>query len=282
MSLVTLRQVLQDARKRKYAVGGFNVFNFETLGAVVEVAEELKAPLVLGIAERLFKFVDVDTLAAAMARTAQRSSVPIALHLDHGHSFDGVMKAVRWGFTSVMFDGSTLALAENLKKTKEITRIAHSLGMSVEGELGYVGFCASESAVPNGFLVTAEEAADFVEKTKIDALAIAVGDNHGVHRGGSVLNLERLSELHTLIDVPLVLHGGSKMSREDCLKSIENGICKINIATDMSLSAAERLKAELAKNPSSNYIHLMSSVKKGVKDLVRKYMLNFDCISRSI
>ena len=282
MALVTLRQVLQDARKRKYAVGGFNVFNFETLGAVVEVAEELKAPLVLGIAERLFKFVDVDALAAAMARSAQRTSVPVALHLDHGHTYEGVMKAVRWGFTSVMFDGSALTMADNLKKTKEITRIAHSLGICVEGELGYIGHCGDIAGSVAREPVSAEEAADFVAKTKIDALAVAVGANHHATTGMGGLNIARLAELNHMVDVPLVLHGGSKLSREDCRMVIDNGISKINIATDMSLSAAERLRAELAKSPTANYIHLMTSVKKGVKDLVRKYMLNFDCISRAI
>ncbi len=282
MALVTLRQVLQDAQKRKYAVGGFNVFNFETLGAVVEVAEELKAPLVLGIAERLFKFVDVDTLAAAMARAAQRTSVPVALHLDHGHTYEGVMRAVRWGFTSVMFDGSALSIADNLKKTKEITRIAHSLGISVEGELGYVGHCDDVTGITSNEPVTTDVVIDFVAKTKIDALAVAVGTNHGKFKSMDGLNIARLAELSRAVDVPLVLHGGSKLSREDCRLVIDNGISKINIATDMSLSAAERLKSELAKSPSANYIHLMTSVKKGVKDLVRKYMLNFDSISRAI
>lgn len=282
MALVTLRQVLQDAKKRKYAVGGFNVFNFETLGAVVEVAEELKAPLVLGIAERLFKFVDVDTLAAAMARAAQRTSVPVALHLDHGQTYEGVMRAVRWGFTSVMFDGSALSFADNLKKTKEISRIAHSLGISVEGELGYVGHNGKSAGSSEEETITADKVVDFVAKTKIDALAVAVGTNHGGSKFMGGLDIARLLELSQVVDIPLVLHGGSKLSREDCRLVINNGISKINIATDMSTSASERLKAELAKSPSANYIHLMTSVKKGVKDLVRKYMLNFDCISRAI
>ena len=281
MALVTLRQVLQDARKRKYAVGGFNVFNFETLGAVVEVAEELKSPLVLGIAERLFKFVDVDTLAAAMARAAQRTSVPVALHLDHGHTYEGVMRAIRWGFTSVMYDGSALAIAENQKKTREIVRIAHSLGISVEGELGYVGHQEGD-ADGCGEVLTLDMAADFVVKTKIDALAVAASVNHGANKGKAVIDFDRIAELSSAVDVPLVLHGGSKLSREDCRKVIDQGICKINIATDMSLSAAEKLKAELAKTPAANYIHLMTAVKKGSKELVRKYMLNFDCISRAI
>ena len=175
MALVTMRELLQDARKRRYAVGGFNVFNFETLGAVVEVAEELKTPLVMGIPERLFKFVDVDTLSAAMVRAAQKAAVPVALHLDHGHTYEGVMKAIRWGFTSVMFDGSAMPLSDNLKRTKEITRIAHSLGITVEGELGYVGFYDNISDVTGNDVLTPDMAADFVNKTQIDALAIAGG-----------------------------------------------------------------------------------------------------------
>lgn len=282
MALVTMRELLQDAQKRKYAVGGFNVFNFETLGAVVEVAEELKAPLVLGIPERLFKFVGVDMLAAAMANAAQKSTVPIALHLDHGHTYEGLMKALRWGFTSVMYDGSALPFAENLKRTKDITRIARSLGLSVEGELGYIGCYDGMEKIGEENLVTSEMAAEFVEKTKIDALAVSIGNNHGSYRGSPQLKFERLNELYTNVHVPLVMHGGSKLSKEECRLAITSGISKINVATGMSLAASETLKTELQKNPTANYISLMTAVKKGVKDSVRKYMLAFDCISKAI
>ncbi|MDU4962243.1 MAG: class II fructose-bisphosphate aldolase [Sporomusaceae bacterium] len=280
MALVTLADILKDARKRNYAVGGFNVFNFETLGAVVEVAEELKTPLVLGIAERLFKFADVDTLAAAMLKAAQKSSVPIALHLDHGHTYEGLMKAIRWGFTSVMYDGSALPLEENIKRTKDITRIAHSLGLSVEGELGYIG--CLEGIAPSASAVSKPElAAEYVQKTKIDALAVGIGHNHGNGKTPA-LNYTKLEELHKAVHVPLVMHGGSRMQREEYRRVIDAGIAKINIATDMSMAAAETLKSELAKNPASNYISLMTVVKKGVKDSVRKYMLSFDCISKAL
>ncbi len=281
MALVTLADILKDARKRNYAVGGFNVFNFETLGAVVEVAEELKTPLVLGIAERLFKFVDVDTLAAAMLKAAQKSSVPIALHLDHGHTYEGLMKAIRWGFTSVMYDGSALPLEENIKRTKDITRIAHSLGLSVEGELGYIG-CLEGIEAADSKISQPEIAAEFVQRTKIDALAVGIGHNHGKVRELPTLNHAKLSDLYDAVRVPLVMHGGSRMHKDEYSKVINAGIAKINIATDMSMVAAETLKNELAKNPASNYITLMTTVKKGVKDSVRKYMLSFDCISKAI
>ena len=279
MALVTMSELLQDARRRKYAVGGFNVFNLETLGAVVEVAEELKTPLVLGLTERFFKFVDADALSAAMVRAAHKTSVPIALHLDHGHTYEGIIRAIRWGFTSVMYDGSSLALEENLKRTKEVTRIAHSLGVSVEGELGYVG--CYEPVEEGQNMIRSDVAARFVDKTKIDALAVGVGNHHGIDKG-VVLNIPKLQELNNIVSVPLVMHGGARLSKEEYFKSIQAGISKINISTDTSLVAGEKLKEELARNPKANYIHLMTAVKKGVKDSVRKYMLHFDCISKAI
>lgn len=280
MSLVTMKELLQDAKKRKYAVGSFNVFNFETLNAAVEVAEELKTPLVLGIPERLFKFVDVDTLGAAMVGAAQKSSAPIALHLDHGHTYEGVLKAIRWGFTSVMFDGSALPFADNVKITKEITKIAHSLGISVEGELGYFS-CNGSHEITESNMVKPQEAEEFVRKTHVDALAVAVGNIHGAYKGTAKLNFSRLSELSAILDIPLVLHGGARLTKEEYKSSIEAGVSKINIATDMSLVAAKTLKDELTKSPEANYIHLMMIVKKGVKDRVRQYMLYFDCISKA-
>lgn len=271
MALVSLQELLNDARKRKYAVGGFNVFNFETLGAVIEVAEELKTPLVLGLPERLFKFVDVEILSAAMVRAASNASVPVALHLDHGHSCEGVLKAIRWGFTSVMFDGSALAFHENVKRTKEIVKIAHSLGVTVEGEMGY-----SHNIVTNYEIV-----ADYVNKTGVDALAVGVASNH---TEAVPLCPDYITNINKVVSVPLVMHGGtrSKLNREDYRKYIDSGIAKINIATDMSVAAVQKLKQELSHNPSSNYIHLMMVVKKGVKESVRKYMLYFDCISKAV
>lgn len=282
MALVTMREILQDARNKKYAVGGFNVFNFETLSAVVEVAEELKTPVVLGIPERLFKFVDVDILGSAMVRAAERASVPIALHLDHGHSYEGVMRAIRWGFTSVMFDGSQLEYAENLKRTKEFAKIAHSLGITIEGELGYSHWYDKEQP---DVAAKPERALNFIDKTRIDAFAVGVGQNHGMH-GGTPLDTNQLAALNSTVHVPLVMHGGSRsrngFSREDYHNYIQSGISKINIATDMSMIASQNLKKELSKSPGANYIHLMSVVKNGVKDSVRQYMLYFDCISKSV
>ena len=281
MSLVPMKELLQDASAKGYAVGGFNVFNFETLSAVTEVAEELKAPLVIGVPERLFTFIDAESLCISVIRAASRASVPIAIHLDHGHSFDGVLKALRWGFTSVMFDGSALPFQENVQKTKEIAKIAHSLGVSVEGELGYVcAYGESIADLEEANFIKAETAVEFVNKTKVDALAIGLGNNHGLYRGKPKLDFARIKDLKTMVQVPLVLHGGSKLAKTDFQQGIDNGIAKVNIATDMSIAAIDTVRRELELNPNIHYVNLMLNVKKGVKESVKKYMLAFGCVNK--
>ena len=265
MALVSMDKLLGKAHEQAYAVGGFNVFNFETMGAVIEVAEELKSPVILGLPERLFKFVDVDLLGVAMVRAANRSSVPISIHLDHSHSYEGIMRAIRWGFTSVMFDGSTLSYDDNLKKTREIAKIAHTLGISVEGELSGRGEAH----------LTKDKVAEFVEKTRIDALAIGVGTEYSSKNNETRLN--QLRAIKEVAGVPFVLHGFSKegLTGNSYKPYIEVGVSKINVATDMSSAAAATLKEELKIHPDANYIHLMAEVKKGVKESVRRYMLGF-------
>lgn len=281
MALVPMGVLLQDASKQGYAVGGFNVFNFETLSAVTEVAEEMKAPLVVSIPERLFTFVDAESLCIAVMRAASRVSVPMALHLDHGRTFDGVMKALRWGFTSVMFDGSALPFQENVQKTKEIARVAHSLGVSIEGELGYICSCGEsiEDLADENF-IKAEQVEEFVKKTKVDALAVGIGNNHGSYRGKAKLDYDRIKDLRAIANVPLVLHGGSKLARADFQQGITNGIAKINIATDMCIAATNTIKKELGTNPNIHYVNLMLGVKKGVKEAVKKFMLTFGCVNK--
>lgn len=271
MSLVAMSEMLQQAKGGKYAVGSFNVFNFETLCAVVEAAEETKSPVILSVPERLFRFVDMDTLSAAMVNRAQRSSVPVALHMDHAHSYDGILRAVRWGFTSVMFDGSKLPFEENLKRTKEICSMAHALGISVEGELGYR---SKEEMVDVAQLATVDMAAEFVAKTHVDALAIAFRN-----REGGQINTDKLEELAQAVNIPLVMHSGGKLPSYK--EVIAHGISKVNVPTDMSTTAIATLKAECGHDPSPNYINLMAAVKKAVKGSAKEYMIKFDCVAKA-
>ena len=190
------------------------------------------------------------------------------------------MKAIRWGYTSVMFDGSALPMEENIKRTKEISKIAHSLGVTVEGELGYVGCCPQNTEGVKS--IDARQAAIFAERSRIDALAVAVGSHNSADGSNNGLNLELVKELNSKVEIPLVMHGGARLSRENYMESIQVGISKINIPTDTSLVAGERLRDELARHPMANYIHLMGIVKKGVKESVRRYMIHFDCVSKGV
>ncbi len=263
MPLVPMNKLLKDAHEKKYAIGGFNVFNFETLMAIIEVAEELKAPVILGLPERLFNFVNADLLANAMVMAANKSTVPVTVHLDHGQTYEGIMKAVRWGFSSVMYDGSKLPYEENLSRSKNVVRTAHAIGMTVEGEIGH------------GSEYTLEKIVEFVNRTKVDALGVDIDLPH--------MTTEFLSRIDEALNIPLVMHGGKRdrHNPQYYRPYINAGINKVNVATDMSTVASRTLKVHLPANESANYITLMNDVKKAVKESVTKYMIAFDCISKA-
>ncbi len=263
MSLAPMSKLLKEAHKKKYIVGGFNVFNFETISAIIEVAEELKAPVIMGLPERLFKFVDADLLAFAMVKAAEKASVPVTVHLDHSQTYEGIMKAVRWGFTSVMYDGSKLPYEENLAQTKNIVRMAHSIGITVEGQIGH------------GTEYSLEKVVEFVERTKVDTISMDI-DLPG-------MGIEFLHKVNQALDIPMVMHGGKRdrHNPQYYRPYIEAGVNKVNVATDMSNVASRTLKVQLPQNENANYITLMNDVKKAVKESVTKYMLAFDCISKA-
>ncbi len=263
MPLVPMHKILKHAHENNYAVGGFNVFNFETLMAIIEVAEETKSPVILGLPERLFHFVDADILAHAMVKAAQKSTVPVCVHLDHAQSYEGIMKAIRWGFTSVMYDGAKLPFEENLSRMQVVSRMAHSLDLSVEGEIG------------QGGEYTIDKIKEFVDRTKIDALGIDIDLPS--------MNLEFIDKIQKTIKIPLVMHGGKRDRHNPAFYKpyIKCGINKVNVATDMSNVASRTLKIQLPQNENANYITLINEVKKAVKESVTKYMLAFDCVSKA-
>lgn len=282
MALVSAKEILSDAQKHGYAVGAFNVFNIETLSAVVEVAEELKSPVVIGVPERLFKFVDVEILSAAMVKAAHKAHVPIALHLDHGFSYEGIMKALRWGFTSIMYDGSNLQLEDNMRKTREIRRMAHALGVTVEAELDYSDCYSNDEPAFLKQLIPNYVVREYLDKAKVDSLAVTFG-KHG--QAGSQIDLQvdfdKLMKLRELARIPLVLHGAPKLKPEEYALAIRAGIAKINVPTDTSYVEIDVIKRELAQHPRANLIHLMTAVKKGVKESVKKYLIAFNCVSKA-
>ena len=234
--LVNLNDVLKKAQEGKYAVGLFNTTDSDMLQAVIEAAEELNSPVVIGTAEVLLPYGELQLIAPSVIAAAKRAKVPVVVHYDHGLTFDRCMEALKLGFSSVMYDGSAKDYETNLAETREIVKIAHSFGASVEGEIGHVGNAIDGDEDLTDMYTTPEEAKAYIDATGVDALAIAIGSAHGVYKKKPMLNIERLKEIRATIDTPLVLHGGSGLSDDDFRNTIREGIAKVNIFTDLCLA----------------------------------------------
>lgn len=251
MALVNPLPYIDKVKEEKEAIGAFNVYNLETIRAVVESAEDLKAPVILQITPGTLNYARLDYISHLIKIAAANSSIPIALHLDHCTSYNTIVKAIQHGFTSVMIDGSRKPYQENVALVKEVVKVAHAAGVAVEAEIGKI------SGVEDDFigqveaaLTKPEEAEEFVDKTNVDLLAVAIGTAHGVYQGEPKLDFERLQKIATKIDVPLVLHGASGVSESAIEKAVELGICKVNIATDLKIPFTENIKNFLSENPA--------------------------------
>ncbi len=240
--LATLNDVLPTARKGRYAVGLFNTVNLEMALAVLGAAEALRSPVIVGTAEVLLPFAPLRNLADLLLPMARRASVPVVLHYDHGLTFENTMLALKYGFSSVMYDCSTLPYEGNLRNVKELARIAHAFGATVEAELGHVGDADGsygyESGDPARFYTDPAQAEEFVARTGADALAIAVGTAHGAYKLPPKLDFGRIEAIAARVPVPLVLHGGSGLTDEDFRLAIRAGISKVNIFTDLNGAGA--------------------------------------------
>ncbi len=257
--LVNLKEILAIAEAEKTAIGMFNATGFDSLRAVIEAAEELNRPVIIAHAEVHNVYNDVSYVGPAMIAAAQRAKVPVCVHLDHGVSLDMIYRALRIGFTSVMMDASALPYEENLALTKEIVGAAHSMGVSVEAELGRL--IASESGEVDKSMTRAEdyytrpdEAKSFVEATGVDALAIAFGTSHGFYKAAPKLDFDVIKNVKAATGLPLVMHGGSGVSEEGYRASIAGGIRKINYYSYMSKAGYEAAAAAIAAGKSS-YLH---------------------------
>lgn len=230
--LVNLNQVLKSAKAEKYAVGLFNTHDTDMLEASISAAEELRSPIIIGTAEVLLPYGDLPLIAPALIAAAKRATVPVVVHYDHGLTFEKTMEALNEGFSSVMYDASAKDYATNIAETSVVTKIAHAFGATIEGEIGHVGL-AQDGDDRNGQYTTVEEAVDFQTKTGVDALAVAVGNAHGVYKSKPCIQLQRIAELNAAVKCPLVMHGGSGLSDDDFANAINRGIAKVNIHTDM-------------------------------------------------
>ena len=249
--LVTGKEILQKAHEGGYAVGAFNINNMEIVKAVVGAAQEQNAPVILQTSEGAIKYAGGKYLAAMVRVAAEEATVPIALHLDHGTSFDTIMGCIRNGWTSVMYDGSHHPLEENIANSADIVRIAHAAGISVEAELGRLSGVEDNISVSeqDAIYTNPDEAVRFVNETGIDYLAIAIGTAHGKYKGEPKLDFDRLEKIKSLLNMPIVLHGASGVPEDSIKRAIALGVNKINIDTDVRLAFTEGVRSVISGKP---------------------------------
>lgn len=273
--LVNLDYVLKKAQREHYAVGLFNTTDTDMLEAAIAAAEELRAPIIIGTAEVLLPYGELKLIAPSIIAAAKRASVPVVVHYDHGLTFERCMEALQLGFSSVMFDGSAGDYETNIKETREVVRIAHAFGATVEGEIGHVGDAGAGDNLLTDMYTTPKEATEYLAATGVDALAVAIGSAHGVYKTKPKLSIDRLREIRAAVDVPLVLHGGSGLSDEDFRCSIREGMAKVNIFTDLCL-AGQRAMAE-GISAGRDYLTIRNMKVEAIKEAVKTKMRLFGC-----
>ncbi len=246
MAIATLNQILPQARKSGRAVGAFNIANYETAKAVMFAAEAENQPVILQVYQRLMTDPYIGALAAMMRTMAEKSPLPVAVHLDHGASSEQVKLAIECGFSSVMFDGSQLPFKENIEQTCRVADYAHKHGVTIEGEIGHVPLNGTEGAV-NITLSMPEEAAEFALKTGVDALAVSIGTAHGYYCEEPKIAIDLARQISAAVAIPLVLHGGSGTPHEKIKSVIRTGFAKVNVATEFQHTFQLRLASELGK-----------------------------------
>ncbi len=273
---VPFKEILKDAYSNKYAVGAFNCLSLENAMGAIQAAEELRSPIIIQLAEVQFPYSPMEKMAPVFIESAEKASVPVCVHLDHGQSLETCVRAMKLGFQSIMYDGANLPLEENIRNTKEIVRIARALNVDIEAELGKVGNANSEQDNVSDIFTDVDESAYFIKETAVDALAIAIGNLHGKYVATPQLNIERLQEINNRNKLPLVLHGGSGTSFEDFKSCIHNGICKINVATAIQIAVTNKLEKYFKAVSNPNYIDMKYQMVEASKEAVIEHMLLFE------
>ena len=282
MALVSMKEMLQKARREHYGIGAFNIFNIESMEAVLEAAEEQKSPLILAYAEIMKSDINIEYLSMVGRKMAESASVPVALHLDHGQSYEYCLTALRNGFSSVMIDASVKPLEENIVITKKVVDACKHLGISVEAELGHVGEGSTYGTdTDDSYKTDPEEVKKFVAETGVDALAVSIGNAHGAYKKAPKIDHERLIKLHEITEVPLVLHGGSGISDDDFRLTVKEGICKINIFTEMSQQAIANVKALVESGDHKWVLDFNKTIKAGMKKVALKRMEVFGSVGKA-
>ncbi|WP_449354230.1 class II fructose-bisphosphate aldolase [Virgibacillus natechei] len=274
--LSNTKDVLENAQRDKHGVAAFNVYSLETVQAAISVAEKENQPVIIALGERYFPTVDVEGFSAMVRAMADKASVPVSLHLDHAYEKESIIRAIRCGFSSVMFDGSAYNLDENMRLTKEIVEIAHMAGVSVEAEIGSLARGAfSDEEEGDGILTDPKSAKEFVAETGVDFLAAAIGTAHGMYKGEPKIELDLLDRIRQDIDVPLVLHGGSGTPEDKMKQAIQKGICKINVNTEISMAAVSHLQAYFENKEMVHLSTVMAEMQQSIEPVMTKFVKLF-------
>ena len=276
MSLVKMTELFAAHDDTTFAIGAFNVSNMEMAWGAIQAAEELETPLILQIAEGRLRYSPLDLLGEVMLAAARKCKLPTAVHLDHGSTLETIKLALKLGFTSVMFDGSKYPLDENIKRTREVVKMAHAAGAAVEAEIGRVGGAEGDYKSVDVLVTSVDEAKRFAEETEVDALAVAIGTAHGNYTVQPQLRIDRLKEIFDAVQTPLVLHGGTGLTADDFRNCIANGIKKINIATASYDNSAKKIREVCATNPQAKFFDFSDAIVRGTRENVAKHMQIFN------
>ncbi|MDB7987090.1 class II fructose-bisphosphate aldolase [Faecalicoccus pleomorphus] len=277
--LVNTREMLLKANDNDYAIPSPDFINQNMIRDYIEVAEEIKSPALISISEGLSKYMSLEDAYAIAKYYANKASIPVALHLDHGKNVDFVKRAIDIGFPSVMIDASSESFEENVARTKEIVEYAHKKNVTVEAEIGHVGSGINyeDESGDTSVYTEVEDLVKFVKLTNVDSVAVSVGTAHGKYIGTPKINFERLKELKEAVCIPLVLHGGSSTGDENLKKCAEIGISKINIFTDICVAGGNSIKGL----ETDDYKEIITKTDKAMKDMLKHYYEVFNCQERN-
>lgn len=280
--LVNMKDILANAKKGGYGVGFFNAVNVEMARAVIETAEELNAPVIVGTAEILLPAMDLERVAEYLLPMAKKAKVPVCVHYDHGLTLERCREAIELGFTSIMYDCSTEDYETNVAKVADMTKLCHSKNITVEGELGHVGDNAGDGKLenPSDYFTDPDVAVDYVERTGVDALAVAVGNAHGDYAFPPKLDFERIDTISKKTGVPLVLHGGSGLADDDFRQAVSLGVCKVNIFTDIDKAGKAGIEKGLAEG-AKTMMGLIPYEIEAMKDVVREKIMLFGSVGKA-
>ena len=281
MALVKMTELLKAAKEKNYAVGSFSISNMEMVMGALKAAEEMHSPMILQIAEVRLTNSPLELIGPLMVSAAKNAKVPVAVHFDHGLTLENIEKALEIGFTSVMIDGSHLSFDENVKITKRVKELADKYSAAVEAEIGQVGGSEDGSENIEMKVTNLKDAKRFVQETRVDALAVAIGNAHGVYKGTPKLRFDVLEELRENIETPLVLHGGSGITPEGFKECKNKGIRKINIATATFNYVEEAVRGLYADNEKKDYFTLQATEVQGAYENVKKHMDIFESVNKA-